>query len=73
MGLTRLEAENAFGLSLVRDRVIRPESIWELKANTLKKSGLVQLYKGEEDFSSLGGLENPQSVLQAITIAAQSR
>ena len=27
MGLTRLEAENAFGLSLVRDRVIRPESI----------------------------------------------
>lgn len=58
MGLTRLEAENAFGLSLVRDRIIRPESIWELKANTLKKSGLVQLYKGEEDFSSLGGLEN---------------
>ncbi|QDV55349.1 AAA family ATPase [Rosistilla oblonga] len=58
MGLTRLEAENAFGLSLVRDQVIRPDSIWELKANTLKKSGLVQLYKGEEDFSSLGGLEN---------------
>ncbi|WP_404309616.1 AAA family ATPase [Neorhodopirellula lusitana] len=58
MGLTRLEAENAFGLSLVRDQVIRPDSIWELKASTLKKSGLIQLYKGEEDFSSLGGLEN---------------
>lgn len=58
MGLTRLEAENAFGLSLVRDQVIRPDSIWELKANTLKKSGLIQLYKGEEDFASLGGLEN---------------
>ncbi|EMI44898.1 AAA family ATPase [Rhodopirellula sp. SWK7] len=58
MGLTRLEAENAFGLSLVRDRAIRPESIWELKASTLKKSGLIQLYKGKEDFSSLGGLEN---------------
>lgn len=58
MGLTRLEVENAFGLSLVRNQAIHPDSIWELKANTLKKSGLVQLYKGDEDFSSLGGLEN---------------
>tara|TARA_R110002049_G_scaffold4601_5_gene32449 strand:+ start:636918 stop:638417 length:1500 start_codon:yes stop_codon:yes gene_type:complete len=58
MGLTRLEAENAFSLSLVRDQVIRPDAIWELKASTLRKSGLVQLYKGDEDFNSLGGLEN---------------
>ena len=58
MGLTRLEAENAFGLSLVRDHELRPDTIWGMKANTLKKSGLIQLYKGEEDFSSLGGLEN---------------
>ncbi len=58
MGLTRLEAENAFGLSLVRDQQIQPDSIWELKANTLKKSGLLQLYKGKEDFQSLGGLDN---------------
>lgn len=34
MGLTRLEVENAFGLSLVRNQAIRPDSIWELKANT---------------------------------------
>ena len=58
MGLTRLEAENAFGLGLVRDQQIQPNSIWELKASTLKKSGLLQLYKGQEDFQSLGGLDN---------------
>lgn len=57
-GLTRLEAENAFSLSLVRQRRIEPDAIWELKAGMLKKSGLMQLYHGEEDFSSLGGLEN---------------
>lgn len=58
MGLTRLEAENAFGLSLVRDSVIQPESVWELKASMLKKSGLLQLYKSDDDFTSLGGLDS---------------
>ncbi len=58
MGLTRLEAENAFGLSLVRDSVIQPESVWELKASMLKKSGLLQLYKSSDDFTSLGGLDS---------------
>ena len=57
-GLTRLEAENAFSLSLVRQGRIEPEAIWELKAGMLQKSGLMKLYRGEEDFSSLGGLEN---------------
>ncbi|EAQ80671.1 AAA family ATPase [Blastopirellula marina] len=58
MGLTRLEAENAFGLSLVRSSVIHHESVWELKASMLKKSGLLQLYKSNDDFTSLGGLES---------------
>ena len=57
-GLTRLEAENAFSLSLVRHGRIEPDAVWELKAGMLKKSGLMQLYHGTEDFSSLGGLEN---------------
>lgn len=56
MGLTRLEVENAFGLSLVRDSQIEPDSIWELKASMLKKSGSLQLHKSEDDFNSLGGL-----------------
>jgi len=57
-GLTRYEAENAFSLSLVRHRRIEPESIWELKAGMLKKSGLLQLHRGGERFENLGGLDS---------------
>ena len=56
-GLTRYEAEAAFSLSLVRDAVIRPQSIWELKSQMLKKSGLLTLHRGNECFADLGGLD----------------
>ena len=56
-GLTRYEAEGAFSLSLVRDRQIRPNAIWDLKCQTLKKSGLVSLHRGSEAFDQLGGLD----------------
>ena len=55
-GLTRYEAESAFSLSLVRHGRIAPEAIWELKTGMLKKSGLLSLYRSEDDFGSLGGL-----------------
>ncbi|QEF98889.1 ATP-dependent zinc metalloprotease FtsH 4 [Stieleria maiorica] len=55
-GLTRMEAENAFSLSLVRHGRVTPEAVWELKTQTLKKSGSLELHRGQEDFSSLGGL-----------------
>jgi len=55
-GLTRMEAENAFSLSLVRAERITADAVWELKTQTLKKSGLLSLYRGDSDFSSLGGL-----------------
>ena len=60
-GLTRYEAEGAFSLSLVRHAAIRPEAVWELKSQMLKKSGLLQLYRGGERFADLGGLENLKS------------
>jgi len=40
-GLTRYEAEGAFALSLARHNAIRPEAIWELKAQTLRKNNLL--------------------------------
>ncbi len=55
-GLTRMEAENAFSLSLVRNGRVTPDAVWELKTQTLKKSGSLELHRGEKDFSSLGGL-----------------
>ena len=57
-GLTRMEAENAFSLSLVRNGAVKTNAIWDLKTSGLKKSGLVQLHRSNEDFSSLGGLES---------------
>jgi hypothetical protein len=56
-GLTRYEAEGAFSLSLVRDGRLTPESIWELKTQTVEKSGLLSIHRGTEMFDSLGGLD----------------
>jgi len=56
-GLTRMEAESAFSLSLVRHGKLAPEALWELKTGALKKSGLLALHRGGESFSDLGGLD----------------
>ncbi|MDZ4687344.1 MAG: AAA family ATPase, partial [Planctomycetaceae bacterium] len=55
-GLTRYEAEGAFALSLARHDALRPEAVWELKAQTLRKQNLLTLCRGGETFGSLGGL-----------------
>jgi hypothetical protein len=57
-GLTRYEAEGAFALSLTRHNAIRPQNIWELKAQALKKNNLLTLHRGSERFDALGGLSN---------------
>ncbi len=56
-GLTRNEAENAFSLSIVRENRLAPEAIWELKAQSLRKSGALTLYRGGANFDQLGGLQ----------------
>jgi hypothetical protein len=68
-GLTRSEAENAFSLSLVRHGTLEPETTWELKSQQLKKSGLVSLHRGKENFEQLGGLNN----LKAFCVRAMSQ
>ncbi len=62
-GLTRYEAEGAYSLSLVRHAKLTPAAIWELKTQTLKKSGLLTLYRGGNSFDGLGGL----NALKAFT------
>ena len=56
VGLTRYEAESAFSLSLVREGRLTAATLWQQKSQMLKKSGLLSLYRGGEDFGSLGGL-----------------
>ena len=57
-GLTRYEAEGACSLSLVRHGRLEPSAIWELKSQTLVKSGLLSLHRGGETFAELGGLDS---------------
>lgn len=57
-GLTRYETEGAFALSLVRHSNLLPQTIWDIKSQTLKKNNLVTLHRGQEKFSDLGGLDS---------------
>jgi hypothetical protein len=70
-GLSRFEAEGAFSLSLVREGRISPAAIWELKTQTLKKSGLLTLHRGEERFDSLGGLESLKEFTRSALLSPQ--
>jgi len=56
-GLTRFEAEGAFSLALVRHGHVSADAVWEIKAQTLKRSGLLQLHRGGETFDGLGGMQ----------------
>lgn len=72
-GLTRSEAESAFSLSLVRHGRITPETTWELKTQTLKKSGLLELYQGDANFDDLGGLDALKSFCKrALTRSSEN-
>jgi hypothetical protein len=58
-GLTRLEAEGALALSLSRHNALRPECVWDIKAQMLAKSGLCSLYRGEaKSFDTLRGVDH---------------
>ena len=50
------EAEGSFALSLARHNTLKPENIWEMKSQALKKNNLLTLHRGGESFDSLGGL-----------------
>ena len=71
-GLTRYEAEGAFALSLTRHNAIRPEAIWELKAQTLRKNNLLTLHRGGERFDSLGGLANLKNFCRGVLTPGKS-
>ncbi len=57
-GLTRIEAENAFSLSLIRHQSIKADEVFNLKAQALTKTGYLKLCTSKRRFSDLGGLAN---------------
>ena len=57
MGLTTIEAENAFALSVIEAREIQPCIVARVKAQTLKQGGLLEVIEDCPALDSIGGLE----------------
>jgi SpoVK/Ycf46/Vps4 family AAA+-type ATPase len=62
-GLTTIEAENAFALSVVETKALDPVIIAREKAQAVKKSGLLELVETKESLDSIGGLDMLKSWL----------
>jgi SpoVK/Ycf46/Vps4 family AAA+-type ATPase len=56
-GLTTMEAENAFALSVVQSKSIDPAIISKEKAQAVKKNGLLEIIETNESLESIGGLD----------------
>jgi SpoVK/Ycf46/Vps4 family AAA+-type ATPase len=56
-GLTTIEAENAFALSVVETKGINPVIVAKEKAQAVKKNGLLEIIETKESLDSIGGLE----------------
>jgi SpoVK/Ycf46/Vps4 family AAA+-type ATPase len=56
-GLTTMEAENGFALSVVEAKALDPVLIAREKAQAVKKSGLLELVETKESLDSIGGLD----------------
>ncbi len=56
-GLTTIEAENAFALSVVECKAINRNVVAREKAQAVKKNGLLELVETKESLDSIGGLD----------------
>ena len=56
-GLTTMEAENAFSLSVVEHQAIVPAAIAREKAQAVKNTGLLEIIQTTESLERIGGLD----------------
>ena len=56
-GLTTIEAENAFALSVAETKTMVPAIIAREKAQAVKKNGLLEIIETKESLNSIGGLD----------------
>lgn len=61
-GMTRRQAEDAFGLSrVIHKGEVQAGAIWDLKKNFVNEKGYMSLSREGPKFDSIGGLENLKS------------
>jgi SpoVK/Ycf46/Vps4 family AAA+-type ATPase len=58
LGLTAEEAENVFAKSLVQTGTLDVTVILSEKEQIIRKSGVLEYYRSQEDMEEIGGLEN---------------
>ncbi len=56
-GLTTIEAENAFALSVAENKNIEPAIVAREKAQAVKKNGILEIVETKESLESIGGLD----------------
>jgi AAA+ superfamily predicted ATPase len=69
LGLTTIEAENVFALSVVEGGKLDPGIISREKARTLKRNGLVEVIERKPPLDAIGGLGNLKQWLEARKLA----
>jgi AAA+ superfamily predicted ATPase len=75
-GLTLREAENVFAKTLVLDGKIDKDDVsivFSEKQQIIKKSGLLEYYESQEEFSRVAGLENLKLWLSKRSLAFSDR
>jgi AAA+ superfamily predicted ATPase len=75
-GLTLKEAENVFAKTLVLDGKLDADDVsvvFSEKRQIIKKSGLLEYYQSQEDFSQVAGLENLKLWMKKRRIAFTER
>jgi len=63
-GLTCMEAENAFALSVIEEGELAPGVVTREKALSVKKSGLLEICSAAETLEDIGGLDVVKTWLQ---------
>jgi AAA+ superfamily predicted ATPase len=69
LGLTTIEAENAFALSVVEAGGLDPEIISREKARALKRNGLIEVIETKPSLDAIGGLDHLKHWLESRTSA----
>ena len=56
-GMTTIEAENAFALSVVEEKIVAPAVVAREKGKAVKKNGLLEIIETPESLDCIGGLD----------------
>jgi len=72
-GLTRYEAEGAYSMALARHGKVSADTVWELKMQSIRRSGLLTIHRGGESFNDLEGMQNLKEFCMSILTPNRNR